>query len=122
VLLFDVPESGVDSFGQPSQSTVQITNTAATDGGFWAEVIPLQGNEMLNVRTVWPTASHIVHMRWLGSVIPSSPDNPNGLLVPNMKLQLLLDNSILNMLFCDNVEKRNRQWTLTCEEHINATS
>jgi head-tail adaptor len=121
VLLFDVPEATVDSFGQPSTATVQIANANASDGGWWAEVTPLRGDEILNVRNQWPTASHIVRMRWLGSSIPTSPDNPNGLLMPQMKLQLLLDNSVLNMLFVDNIDKRNHEFEITCEEHVGST-
>jgi len=119
--LYDVPESSTDSFGQPSQGSTQIVSPAS-DGLFAAEVIPLQGQEQLNVRQIWPTATHIVKMRWLGSSIPTSSDNPKGLIIPNMKLQLDLDSSWLNVLFADNVEKRNWQWKLTCEEHIGATA
>ena len=56
VILLDIPETTQDSYGQPSLSSIEI-------GRFWAEVRPLRGNEQLNVRQIWPTASHIVHMR-----------------------------------------------------------
>lgn len=120
VLLFDIPESSTDSWAQPSLAPTQISSSAS-DGAFAAEVRPLRGNEILNTRQIWPTATHIVKLRFLWSAIPKTPDNPNGLIVPQMKLQVLLDNSILNILFADNVEKRNHEWVLTCEEHINAT-
>ena len=122
VLLYDVPEAATDSWGQPSNDPVQIVNTSASDGGFWMEVRPLRGQEMLNVRQIWPLATHIVHSRWLGSMIPTSSDNPNALLMPQMKIKLILDNSILNIEFADNVEKRCRMWELTCSEHVGATS
>ena len=48
VTLFDVPEAVVSSYGVPSQAPVQI-------GTFWAEVRPLRGREMVNVRSIWPT-------------------------------------------------------------------
>jgi hypothetical protein len=119
ILLFDVPESAVDSFGQPSQTPVQIVSSAS-DGGFWAEIVPLRGDEQLNARQVWPLATHHAYLRWLGNAIPTSADNPNGLIVPNMKIQCLLDGSILNVEFAENVERRNRQWKLVCSEHIGA--
>ena len=122
VLLFDIPESTTDSIGQPSQATVQISNPNATDGGFWAEVNPLKGDEMLNVRQIWPTATHMVKMKWLGSVIPVTSDNPNGLIMPQMVIKALLDNSYLHIVFANNVEKRNRRWELTCEEKIGASA
>jgi hypothetical protein len=122
VTLWDVPEATTDSFGQPSQTATQIVNSAATDGGFWAGVKPLRGNEMLNVRQIWPTATHNVTMRWLGSAIPTSPDNPQGLIMPQMKIQLILDQSWIHFLFCDNEEKRNRKWLIIGEERIGATS
>lgn len=101
--------------GQPSQAQVTI-------GSFWAEVRPLRGDEQLNVRQIYPTATHIVTMRWLGSLIPVTADNPQGLVMPQMVLQLALDNSFLHILFADNVEKRNRRWELTCEERIGGTT
>jgi head-tail adaptor len=115
VTLFDIPESVIDSFGQPSQVPVTI-------GTFWAEVRPLRGNEQLNVRQIWPTATHMVTMRWLGSMIPTTADNPQGLIMPQMVLHLGLDNSYLHILFADNIEKRNRMWQLTCKEKIGATA
>jgi head-tail adaptor len=101
--------------GQPSQSVTTI-------GSFWADVRPLRGNEQLNVRQIWPTATHIVTMRWLGSMIPKTSDNPAAIIMPQMVLNLALDNSFLHVLFADNVEKRNRQWVLTCEERIGGTT
>lgn len=122
VTLWNIPQSSTDSWAVPSQTPVQIVNLAATDGAFWAEVRPLQGNEMMNARQVWPTATHYVSMRWLGTAIPSTTDNPQQQIVPNMKLQCLLDNSWLNVVFAENIEKRNRAWKLVCEEHIGASA
>lgn len=113
VVLYDVPESTSDTWGQPSQFKSIV-------GTFWADVVPLQGNETLNVRQVWPTATHTVRMGWLGSSIPATADNPNGVIVPQMVLYLRLDGSWLNVLFADNVEKRNRQWKLICQEKVGA--
>ena len=111
VILQDIPETTLDSYGQPSLGAIEI-------GRFWAEVRPLRGNEQLNVRQIWPTATHLVHMRWLGSVIPISSTNPAGLILPRMRLQLLSDGTLLNILFADNIEKRNRTWELTCDEKV----
>jgi hypothetical protein len=121
VLLYDVPESTTDTWGQPSQAPTQIVNPTAADGGWWAEVNPLKGNEIVNTRQIWPTATHRVKMRWLGSAIPTSPDNPQAQIMPQMKLNLLLDNSWLNIIWAENVEKRNRAWEMICEEHIGET-
>jgi SPP1 family predicted phage head-tail adaptor len=111
VTLQDIPETALDSYGQTSQAATAI-------GTFWAEVAPLRGDEQLNVRQIWPTATHKVKMRWLGSAIPSTASNPHGLILPRMRLQLGLDGSYLNILFANNVEKRNRQWELVCEEKV----
>ena len=113
VALYDIPESAADSYGQPSQARTLI-------GTYWAEVRPLRGNEQLNVRAVWPQASHIVSMRWLGSAIPATADNPAGWIVPSMVLNLGLNNSYLHIDFAENVENRNRMWQLTCQEKIGA--
>jgi head-tail adaptor len=115
VTLFDIPEASQDTYGQPSQAPTSL-------GAYWAEVRPLRGSEMLNVRAVWPTASHLVSMRWLGFAIPTSRTNPNGLILPRMVLQVGVDSSFLHILFANDVEKRNRSWQLTCEERIGATA
>ena len=116
--LYDVPEATIDSFGQPSQTTNFI-------GSFHAEVRMLQGNEMLNVRQMWPTATHLIRMRWVGSAIPVSADNPGQLIMPDMKLTLTKTGvliRIFNIVSAKNVEERNREWELTCEEKVGATS
>ncbi len=120
--LYDVPESTKDSWAQPSLAPTQIVNTGASDKAFWFFVRPLRGDEMLNVRQIWPTASHILKCRWLGSVIPKTADNPNGYFMPQMKLVNVNDGEVYNVLFAENAEKRNRQWILTCEQKVGATS
>jgi hypothetical protein len=117
-----VPESTTDTWGQPSQTGSQIINPNASDGGFYFSIRPLQGNEMLNVRQIWATATHIITARWLGSVIPKSNDNPNGYFVPSMKLIGVNDGAVYNIVFADNPELRNRQWVLTVEQKIGAVS
>jgi len=64
----------------------------------------------------------MISLRWLGTSIPTGSDNPNGYIMPQMKLKDMLDNEIYNVLFAENVEKRNRQWLLTCEQKIGATT
>jgi hypothetical protein len=121
-LLYDVPESTTDSWGQPSQTPVQIVNPNAADGGFWFLVRYLQGNEQLNVRQIWPTATRMCECAWLGSIIPTSADNPQGLIVPSMKIQIVSSQEWLNIVAAENPEQRNIMWSITCEEHIGATS
>lgn len=116
--LFDVPESTVDSFGQPSQAQVFI-------GNFHVSVRMLQGNEMLNVRQMWPTATHILGMRWVGSAIPATANNPGGLVIPDMKFTLTKNGILIrvfNIVAAKNVEERNREWEITAEEKVGATS
>lgn len=191
VALFDVPEMSRDSYGQPSTSGTQIVAPTG-DGMFSAEIRMLKGDEILNIRQQWPTATHQVKMRWLGSsILPSfsgtgntrifsptvsgfsasyqgitlipvaglpvagtnippgatilatpaptatsftmsvgasatgtavpisvgpSANNPFGLILERMYLIDALDGSRLNILNANNVEKRNRQWILICEE------
>ena len=111
VTLQDIPEVTQDTYGQPSLAPTVI-------GTFWMEVQPLQGDDQLNVRQVWPTATHKVKCRWLGTAIATTPNNPHGLILPRTRLLLGVDGSVLNVLFANNVEKRNRQWELVCEEKV----
>jgi hypothetical protein len=117
VQLFDVPESTQDSYGQPSTNGVQIMGPGI-NGTFSAMVEPLKGDEILNVRQMWPTATHNVRMLWLGSAIPTTNSNPYADILPRMYLVDTLDGSQLNILFAGNIEKRDRGWKLICEEKV----
>lgn len=115
ISVFDVPESSTDDYGQPSLAPDPIAT-------IWAEVRPLKGQEQLNVRQLFPTATHIVECRWLGSLVAPSDDNPNGYIMPQMKLQVVKDGRILNVDNAYNVEERNICWQLTCTEKVGASS
>jgi hypothetical protein len=124
VILLDIPEATANTWGQPSQ-------TPTTIGTFSARIRPLRGDEQLNARQLWPTATHYVFLGWLGSAIPAregnSVTNPFtgqqcGLILPDMVLQVVLDGSFLNIEFAENVDKLNRMWKLVCSEHIGAIS
>jgi hypothetical protein len=116
--LQDVPETAIDINGQPSLA-------ATTIGTFHASVRQLKGDEMLNVRQIWPTATHLVEIGWLGSAIPVTADNPAGLIVPSMKLLLRKNGApirVLNVLAADNVDEENQVWRITAEENVGETS
>lgn len=102
VELLDEVETGVDSFGQP----ITDPEVLAT---FWAEVRPLRGSEILNVKQIWATATLAVSFRWLGSAV-----RPN----PSHVLRLLPEGRLLNILNVSNVEERNRSYELICEERV----
>lgn len=112
VQLYDVPEATRDGYGQPSLSGSLI-------GLFPMSVEPLRGQEQLNVRAMWPTATHRVLCRWLGSAIPSSESNPHGLILPRMYLVLVEgDGSRLDVIYAGNYQERNQSWELTCESKV----
>jgi len=110
VTLWDVAASTLDPYGQPSQVGVPI-------GTFWAWVLPLRGRRLTQARAVWPMASFVVTMRWLGSAIPITPHNPSRQILPRMYLTLS-NGSRLDIIDANNVEHRNRQWDLTCMEIV----
>ena len=103
VTLQDLVET-VDTYGQPVQSWVDLAT-------FWAEVRPLRGSELLNVKQSWATASHFVNFRYMGSMV-----RPN----PRQRFKLTKDGRILNILNINNVEERNRAYEVTCEEYVAA--
>ena len=112
VQLYDVPETSQDSYNQTSTSGSPI-------GLFPMTVEPLKGQEQLNVRSVWATATHKVRCRWLGSAIPSTPSNPHGLILPRMYLVLVEgDGSQLNVVYAGNDQERNQFWDLVCEQKV----
>ena len=120
VLLYDIPESSKDTWGQPSQTPTPIVNPYAIDGSFAADIVPLKGDEMLDVRQMWPTATHTVYMRWLGDSIPVSADNPQREILPQMVLKAVHNNAYLHVVNANNNEFRDRQWVITCEEKVGA--
>lgn len=121
VLLYDVPEATTDGYGQPSLAATPIPSSDP-DQAFAAYIRPLSGSEILNIRQIFATATHLVEIGWLGSTIPATDDNPNGYILPHMKLKITKDNRILNIDNAYNVEERNICWVLTCTEKIGATS
>jgi SPP1 family predicted phage head-tail adaptor len=100
VALQDLVET-TDSYGQPVQSWVDVARV-------WAEVRPLRGSELLNVKQNWATASHFVNHRYLGSTVPN----------PKQRYLLIKDGRIMNILNVNNIEERNRSYEATCEEYI----
>ena len=125
-LLFDVPESTTDTWGQPSQVAVAIPNNSASDLAFWLVVKPLSGSEILNVRQQWATATHYLECNWLADSVPISSDNPGngiyGYVMPQMKWKLLKDARIFNVLSAINVDEANVAWRMVAQEHYGATS
>jgi hypothetical protein len=110
--LYDVPETAKDSYGQRARAGTLL-------GTFRGEVRPLSGRELLNVRAIWPTATHRVTLRWLGSSLPTSASNPRGLILPRMYVVDLRDGNRLDVVFASNVEHLSRKWELTCESKVN---
>lgn len=106
--LYDVPEKTRDIYGQPSLIPVPLCTLQGT-------VRTLKGNEQLTVLQQWPKATHMVECRWPGAAIPPGPNNPSGSILERMYL-ILLDGSQLNIVNVNNVEKRNQEVILTCEE------
>lgn len=118
VTLLDVPESATDTYGQPTMEPVLIDH-------FWAEITPIlsRGRELVAVKQVYPTATHVVRMNWLGDAIPSTPDNPYRKVLTRMKLIVDEDGTVLNIVSValDNLEA-NRQWVMVCQEREGATT
>jgi SPP1 family predicted phage head-tail adaptor len=92
-----------DTYGQPVQGWADLVT-------FSAEVRFLRGQELLNVRQGWATATHLISCRWQGASFAPSP---------TMRLVLGKDGRVFNVLSFQNVEERNRQCIFTCEEQVN---
>jgi SPP1 family predicted phage head-tail adaptor len=91
----------IDTYGQPVQSWVDLVT-------IWAEVRPLRGAEILNIKQTWATASHFVNHRFLGILRPN----------PKQRYQIQKDFRILNILNVNNVEERNHAYEVICEEYV----
>lgn len=101
VTLQDLVET-IDSYGQMVQSWTDVAT-------FWAEVRPLRGQESLNVRQVWATATTLIKHRYLGPDLDPSP---------KQRYKLVKDGRIFNILDPTNVEERNRSIESVCQEYV----
>jgi SPP1 family predicted phage head-tail adaptor len=101
VTLQDLVET-IDSYGQPVQSWTDLAT-------FWAEVRPLRGQESLNIRQVFATATTLIKHRYLGPALDPSP---------KQRYRLVKDGRIFNVLDPTNVEERNRTIESVCEERV----
>lgn len=101
VTLQSVTETA-DGYGQPIQTWTDVAT-------FWAEVSPLTGNEAVNVKQIWATATHKVRLRYQGSAITLSP---------TQRFKLIKNDRILNLVNINNVEERNRSYECLCQEYV----
>jgi len=96
-----------DNYGQKIQSW---TST----GSFWAEIKNLSGRELVNAKQVKADASHQVRMRYVAALFPTS-----GLL-PSMRL--LFGASVYHILWINNVDNRQREYLLLCQEIVSPSA
>lgn len=92
-----------DSFGQKIPSWT-------TQGNYWAEVKNLSGREAVNAKQVKADTTHQVTMRYIGALFTTP-----GLL-PSMRL--LYKSRVFNILWVNNVDERNREYQLLCQEYV----
>lgn len=118
VALYDTPETTQDTYLQPSTTGVQIVNTGAADGFFWARIEPFRGQELEVVRQMWSTATHKVGLLWIQSYIPTTPNNPYSRLLPRMYIVEQEYQMRIDFLQCDNVELRDRAWECIGTEKV----
>lgn len=110
VRLFGLPSSELDAYGQPQQVGAEI-------GTFRAVIIPMHGRQVQQLSAVMPMAYYEVYMRFEESMVPASPQNPGGRILPGMYL-VLDDGRRLDVVFAADVEELHQQWKLTCVEKV----
>lgn len=92
-----------DSYGQ----RVQSWNTLGT---YYAEVRQLSGREAVNAKQVKADTTHLVRMRYIGTLFATP-----GIL-PSMRF--LFNGIALNILFINNVDNRNREYQILAQETV----
>jgi SPP1 family predicted phage head-tail adaptor len=92
-----------DSYNQKIQSW--------TDAGtYWASIKNLSGREAVNAKQIKAESTHLVTMRYVGALFTSP-----GLL-PSMRLTF--NSRIFNILYVNNIDERNREYSLLCQELV----
>jgi SPP1 family predicted phage head-tail adaptor len=92
-----------DSYGQNIKSW-------ASAGPYWARVKNLSGREAVNAKQIKADTTHLVEMRYIGTLF-STPG-----LLPSMRL--LFNSRVFNILWVNNVDERNREYQLLCQEFV----
>lgn len=92
-----------DTFGQ-------TIPTWTTQGTYWAEVRNLAGREAVNAKQIKADTTHQVTMRYIGTLFSTA-----GLL-PSMRL--LFNTRVFNILWVNNIDERNREYQLLCQEYV----
>lgn len=88
-----------DSFGQTVQNWVD-------QGTYWAEVVPMRTRDIVVSEQVKSQVMHVVRFRYLGASISIGPTTH----------RLNLKGRTLGIVGYVNVEERNREYELTCQE------
>jgi SPP1 family predicted phage head-tail adaptor len=92
------PSESFDTFGQPIP-------TWTTVGTYWAEVVPLVGNEAYIARQVKAEATHKLTVRYLGANVTLNPTD-----------HWILDGRTFGIVEVRNIEERNRRYEMTVKE------
>lgn len=98
VVTLQSPPTDSDSFGQSSTTWVTV-------GVFRAFVKPLQGRELAIAQQLRADISHSVTMRWLGTSVKVDGT-----------MRLLYKGRYLNIISVINVDERNKELDLVCQE------
>jgi len=86
-----------DSYGEEQKSWSDV-------GTYYAEVLTLSGREAVNAKQICAEATHLVRIRWIGPVDPSQ--------------QFLWGGRTLHILHVNNVDNRNREYQILCNEVV----
>lgn len=89
--------TGQDAFGEQQTE-------ATTVGTYWAEVSMLSGREAVNAAQICAEATHKVRMRYVGPILPDQ--------------WFLFGGKRLNIKSVDNIDNRNREYLILCQEVV----
>ena len=86
-----------DAYGAP-------TNTWSTFANAWGEITPVSGFERPIANKTESQVTHRIRMHWLARMLPT--------------MRISYDSRTFNIVSLINVDERNREWLLLCQEVI----
>jgi len=100
----------VETLSESRDGYGQKQKTWTTQGTYWASIRNLSGREAVNAKQIKADTTHMVTMRYIGALFASP-----GLL-PSMRL--LFNSRVFNILYVNNIDERNREYQLLCQELV----
>ena len=96
-ILIEQATATQDAYGAPTQ-------TWATFAAAWADIVPASGFERVIASKTEAQVTHRIRLHWLAGLLPT--------------MRIIYNSRTFNIVAAINVDEKNREWMLNCQEVI----